>query len=93
MHAEMATVKKKPAKRPAKAEPKKSLLREAAEQAQHDLLVKTAEECDWSIRKMANALNVTPPSVVRALRELAPKEYEKAKAAGKVRVGRPPAES
>lgn len=75
------------------AEPKRSLLREAAEQAQKELLLKTAKACDWSLKKMADALNVTTPSIVRALRELAPKEYGDAKTEGKVRVGRPPGNS
>lgn len=62
--------------------------RRAAKAAQRELLLKTLDELNWNLTKTADALAMgARGNVIRALRELAPEEYERAKADERVKPG------
>lgn len=61
---------------------------EARAKAQRVLLLKTMRACGWNMTAAAEALDMGHgTSVIRALKELAPEEYAKAKADGRVSQG------
>lgn len=96
--APMASTKtKKPAKSPKKPakpeERKKSLFtrvgEEAKAKAQRELLLKTLKAHDWNLTRTGEALEMgtgagAGTAVIRALKELAPEEYKRAKADGSI---------
>lgn len=61
---------------------------EAKAKAQRELLLKTLTERRWNLTATAKALELFPAALIRALRELAPEEYQTARASGVVRLGR-----
>lgn len=63
---------------------------EASKSARRALLLTTCEIVSWDLSAAARALELaTSADVIRALRELAPDEYEAARESGKIRRGRP----
>lgn len=66
---------------------------EASQLARRTLLLTTCQTLGWDLAKVATALDLTTGAdVIRALKELAPGEYEAARAAGDIRRGRRPEE-
>lgn len=62
---------------------------EASRLARRTLLLTTCETVQWDLSAVARALELTTSAdVIRALRELAPSEYEEAKLSGKIKRGR-----
>lgn len=91
--AEMATVKKAPKKPTVKA-PGRKLSKlalagnEASRLARRTMLLATCEAVKWNLTRVAEVLDLaTPSDVIRALKELAPNEYEAAQERGDVRRG------
>lgn len=79
----------KPKKPPETGEHSKSLFAEtgraAAREAQKKLLLRVLKEHDWNMTAASEALGMNAnTAVIRALKELAPEEYEEAKASGKI---------
>lgn len=63
--------------------------REAAREAQRKALLRTLKAHDWNLAHTAAALGMgTASAVIRALKALAPEEYESARTDGRVRAGR-----
>lgn len=63
---------------------------EAATLAKRTLLLTTLAACRWNLSRTAEVLDLaTGADVIRALKELAPEEYDAAKARGDVSQGRP----
>lgn len=61
---------------------------EAKAAAQREFLLKTLDAHKWSLSVACEALGLaTSADVIRALKQLAPKEYAAAKADGRIRVG------
>lgn len=94
IHAEMPAPKKstRPAKKPAKpTRRKKSKLTLAGEAAQRGVLLAELKAQGWNLTHVAEALEMGNAStVLRSIKLLGlDEEYEAAKAAGKVRAGRP----
>ena len=94
----MATTKasggKKQAAGKAPAGRKKSKLTtagdEASQLARRTLLLGTCEAAKWNLTRVAEALDLaTGADVIRALKELAPEEYEAAQTDGRIARRRP----
>ena len=60
---------------------------EAKARAQRDVLLAALRENDWNLTATGDALGMHTPTVIRALRELAPDEYEAARRDGRIRAG------
>ena len=92
--ARPSTRRKAPAPAPARADGRvKSALTLAAEEgaraAKRELLLRTLDANDWNFAATARALGLTgTPAVIRALNEVAPDEYERAKRDGRVAPGK-----
>lgn len=88
MLATMTT--KKPGKKPAAKGPRKTskLTRagdDAARLAKRTILLTTCEALRWNLSRVAEALELTTAAdVIRALKELAPEEYEAAQVRGDI---------
>lgn len=62
---------------------------EAKAEAQRKLLLRTLADHDWSLKATAEALEMGAlASVIRALKELAPDEYEAAQSDGRIKPGK-----
>lgn len=62
---------------------------EASRLARRTLLVTTLGTCGWNLARAASALDLASGAdVIRALKELAPEEYEAARADGRIAPGR-----
>lgn len=88
--AAVAAKKKRAGKAPAPR--KRSVLSQAGDDAkaaaERVLLLSTLEANGWSLTATASSLRMGPATAVsRALRELAPAEYEAAKADGRISQG------
>lgn len=86
-HSDMlasVTTAKKAAKKPAKKRTFAEIGRAAARAAQREALLAALEKHGWSLTRAGEALGMLQPAVVRALKDLAPEEYEKAKTDGRI---------
>ena len=64
--------------------------REAAREAQRKALLRALKAHDWNLAHTAEALSMGAASaVIRALKALAPEEYDAAREDGRIRSGRP----
>lgn len=64
--------------------------RSAAKAAQRELLLSALGRCGWNLTAAAEQLSMgANSSVIRALKELAPEEYEMARASGRIAPGKP----
>lgn len=64
--------------------------REAAREAQRKALLRALKAHDWNLAHTADALSMGDASaVIRALKSLAPEEYDAAREDGRIRSGRP----
>ena len=64
--------------------------REAAREAQRKALLRALKAHDWNLAHTADALLMGDASaVIRALKALAPEEYDAAREDGRIRTGRP----
>ena len=93
MTAEMATKTKKKTAQTARAGRKKSKLTQAREDASRlagrSVLLASCEALKWNLTRVAEVLEMaTQADVIRALKELAPEEYEAARQRGDVAPGR-----
>lgn len=85
---------KAPAPKPTRADgrPKSKLTlagEEGAIRAKRELLLKTLDATGWNFSATAGALEMSgTPAVIRALTEVAPDEYERAKKDGRVSQGK-----
>lgn len=62
---------------------------EASRLARRTLLITTLGACGWNLARTAAALDLASGAdVIRALRDLAPEEYENARADGRIAPGR-----
>lgn len=68
----------------------KSLLTEIGEHAMRAALLKSLKDNDWNLTRTAESLRMSAASsVIRALKSLAPDEYERARERGDIAMGRP----
>jgi len=97
--AEMPAPKKSTrTKAPAKAAPRPAARKqskltlagdEASKLARRTLLITTLGACGWNLARTAAALDLASGAdVIRALKELAPEEYDAARADGRISPGR-----
>ena len=90
----MLSSEKPPAPAPARADGRvKSALTMAAEEgaraAKRDLLLRTLDANGWNFAATARALDVAgTPAIIRALNDVAPDEYNRAKRDGRVAPGK-----
>lgn len=79
------TAKKATTKKPSLTE----IGRQAAKDAQRRALLAELDANDWNLTATAEALQVSggSPNIIRALKQLAPDEYEAAKTDGRVSPG------
>lgn len=61
---------------------------DARRAAQRKLLLTTLKGCDWNLARAADELGLSgSPGVIRALKDVAPDEYDAARSDGRVRAG------
>jgi hypothetical protein len=56
----------------------------AARRAQRDALLAELEAQEWNLTATAEVFGMAGPNVIRALKDLAPDEYEKARKHGRI---------